>query len=94
LISRAAGARVMAEPTRICKLPSDDNGLSHPPLEGEGRARSARGGAIGVTRVEAVQSSPPPARFRSRAPPPGGGEVIASRQRMFILPQPRGGEGV
>src|SRR5271166_4107042 len=30
LISRAAGARVMAEPTRICKFPNDNRGPRPP----------------------------------------------------------------
>jgi hypothetical protein len=48
----------------------------HPPLEGEGRARRARGGVCGTleSAARALCTYPHPLRCARDLPPPGGGE--------------------
>jgi glycyl-tRNA synthetase beta chain len=55
----------------------------HPPLQGEGRSRSERGGAGGRAAYAEPLSPPPGPLARSDLPPPGGGE--GSLASKFIL---------
>jgi glycyl-tRNA synthetase beta chain len=55
----------------------------HPPLQGEGRSRSERGGAGGRAAYAEPLSPPPGPLARSDLPPPGGGE--GSLANKFIL---------
>src|SRR5712671_1739306 len=56
---------------------------SHPPLQGEGRSRSERGGVGGRAAYAEPLSPPPGPLARSDLPPPGGGE--GSLASKFIL---------
>ncbi|MPZ58219.1 MAG: glycine--tRNA ligase subunit beta [Rhizobiales bacterium] len=53
---------------------------SHPPLEGEGRSRSERGGVSGGTKVTPSRSP-----SATDLPPPGGGEASTRLAPRFIL---------
>src|SRR5713226_9811601 len=58
---------------------------AHPPLQGEGRSRSERGG-VGGRAANAEPLSPPPGPLaRSDLPPPGGGEESRVLANKFIL---------
>jgi glycyl-tRNA synthetase beta chain len=67
----------------------------HPPLEGEGRSRSERGGVSGGAAYAEASSPPPAASLPSPArgvgkggrdlPPPGGGEGGGALANKFIL---------
>jgi glycyl-tRNA synthetase beta chain len=56
---------------------------AHPPLKGEGRSRSERGGARGRAAHAEAPSPPPGPLTRSDLPPAGGGE--GSLANKFIL---------
>ena len=58
---------------------------SHPPLQGEGRSRSERGGAGGHAANAEPLSPPPGPLARSDLPPPGGGEESRVLANKFIL---------
>jgi glycyl-tRNA synthetase beta chain len=58
---------------------------SHPPLQGEGRSRSERGGVGGRAAYAEPLSPPPGPLARSDLPPPGGGEESRVLANKFIL---------
>src|SRR5258708_6433520 len=67
---------------------------AHPPLQGEGRSRSERGGVGGRAAYAEALSPPPGPLTRSDLPPPGGGEesrVLANKFIVVANTEARGG---
>ena len=58
---------------------------AHPPLQGEGRSRSERGGVSGRAASPGALSPPPGPQARADLPPAGGGEESRALANKFIL---------
>ena len=59
--------------------------LLHPPLQGEGRSRSERGGVSGRAAHAEALSPPPGPQERADLPPAGGGKESRALANKFIL---------